>query len=151
MIACVAPIPLVALYFKLTYALQPRSKKANWLYGGEKRRALANRYRQPLYLLTAVLWALATSLHYANRVADDLEEGKGRRVHVELIADTHSLPSDTMPALLLGTTQKYLFLYDPTRQVTSIIPTSNVARIRVERRRTATAPPTAPAARGASQ
>lgn len=75
-IACVVPIPLVALYFKGAYWLQKRSKKANWLYGGEKRRALANRYRQPLYLLTAVLWALAASLHYAENVADDLRQGK---------------------------------------------------------------------------
>ena len=99
--------------------------------------------RQPLYLLTAVLWALAASLHYARNVADDLKQGKGRRVHVELVAEPHTASSDTTPALLLGTTQKYVFLYDPTRQVTSIIPAGNIARIRVERRRTTTAPPAA--------
>ena len=56
-------------------------------------------------------------------------------MHVELIADTHLVSSDTTPALLLGTTQKYVFLYDPARQVTSIIPASNIARIRVDRKR----------------
>lgn len=72
-------------------------------------------------------------------------------MHVELIADTHATSSDTTPALLLGTTQKYRFLYDPARQVTSIIPTSNVARIRVDRKRTVVAPQAAPAPRAAGQ
>jgi hypothetical protein len=48
---------------------------------------------------------------------------------------TDSLSGDTVPPLLIGTTQKYIFLFDDRRQVTSIVPVSNVARLRVERRR----------------
>ena len=102
---------------------------------GEARRALANRYRQPLFVLTAVLWALAASLHYATSVARDLREGHGRPVRVELIATPPSGGVDTTPQLLLGTTQKYVFLYDAQKQMTSVIPVSNVSRIRIDRRK----------------
>ncbi|MEP6731487.1 MAG: hypothetical protein ABJE10_12645 [bacterium] len=147
-IVCIAPLPIVSLYFRASYWFQKRSSTSNWLYGGEKRRALANQYRQPLYLLSAALWAIAASLHYASSVAEGLKQGMGRRVHIDLVADTHSTPADTTPALLLGTTQKYVFLYDPARQMTSIIPTGNIARIRVDRKKTTSAAPAgAPAAR----
>jgi hypothetical protein len=139
-IACVAPIPIVALYFRMAYWLQKRSKKTNWFYGGEKRRALANQYRQQVYLLCAVLWALAASLHYANKVARDLRDGQGRRVHVELISAPAPTVADSAPQLLLGTTQKYLFLYDAEKQMTSIIPVSNISRIRIDRRKTSSLP-----------
>ena len=134
-LACVAPIPLVSLYFRLSYWVQKRTKKTNWLFGGEKHRALVNRYRQPLFVFTAVLWALAASLHYANSVARDLRDGHGRPVRVDLIATSPSASMDTTPQLLLGTTQKYVFLYDAQKQLTSIIPVSNVARIRIDRRK----------------
>jgi len=139
-LVCLAPIPIVALYFRMSYAFQKRSTKSNWLYGGEARRALALRYQRPLYLVTAGLWALAASLHYANSVSKDLRAGKGRRVQVDLIASPNASPADTTPQLLLGTTQKYLFLYDATKQLTSVIPVSNISRLRIDRRKTATAP-----------
>ncbi|MEO8623147.1 MAG: hypothetical protein ABI625_18875 [bacterium] len=144
-LVCLAPIPAVAVYFRMSYAFQRRSTKTNWLYGGEARRALAQRYRRPLYLLTAGLWALAASLHYANSVSQDLRAGKGRRVQVDLIASPSTSPADTTPQLLLGTTQKYLFLYDATKQVTSVIPVSNISRLRIDRRKTAGAPVPGPA------
>jgi hypothetical protein len=52
-----------------------------------------------------------------------------------------------MPQLLLGTTQKFVFLYDAPRQVTSVIPIGNIARLRVDRRKTNAPLPVAPAAR----
>ena len=143
-IACVAPIPVVALYFRISYALQRRSKKSNWWYGGEARRAMAQRYRRPVYLFTAALWALAASLHYARSVSQDLRDGKGRRVHVDLIISPGVSASDTMPQLLLGTTQKYVFLYDPQKQVTSVVPVSNISRLRIDRRKTVDAGPPLP-------
>ncbi|MEP6999603.1 MAG: hypothetical protein ABI969_03935 [bacterium] len=138
-LVCLAPIPAVALYFRMSYALQKRSTKTNWLFGGEARRALTERYRRPLYLFTAGLWALAASLHYARSVSQDLRAGKGRRVQVDLIASPSAMPADTTPQLLLGTTQKYLFLYDATKQVTTVIPVSNISRLRIDRRKTANA------------
>ena len=134
-LVCIAPIPAVWLYFRISYALQQRAKPGNWVYGSEKRRAMANRYRRPLYFLTVVLWALAASLHYAKKVATDLRAGVGRRVQIELVTPPPGAPLDTTPQLLLGTTHQYFFLYDPARQVTTVVPANNVLRIRMERRR----------------
>ena len=66
---------------------------------------------------------------------------------MELIAGAQTSPVDTMPQLLLGTTQKFVFLYDARKQVTSVIPISNIARVRVDRRKTTAPLAVAPAAR----
>ena len=142
-LVCVAPIPIVALYYKGAAWVQ-RHAKSKWLTGTEKQKELTRRYRRPIYALTALLWALAASLHYVTSVARDLRAGTGRRVQVELIAGAQVPSVDTMPQLLLGTTQKFLFLYDAPKQITSVIPISNIARLRVDRRKTTTPPPATP-------
>lgn len=140
-LVCIAPIPLLAAYFKVANSLARRTK-SKWLRGTDKQRALTQRYQRPIYAFTAVLWALAASLHYASSVARDLRAGTGRRVQVELIAGAPTPPVDTMPQLLLGTTQKFVFLYDAPKQVTSVIPIGNIARLRIDRRKTmAPSPP----------
>lgn len=144
-LVCIAPIPLVALYYRGAAWLQLRTK-SKWLSGTERQKELTRRYRRPLYAFTALLWALAASLHYATSVVRDLRAGTGRRVQVELISGAQTPPVDTTPQLLLGTTQKFLFLYDAPRQVTSVIPIGNIARLRVDRRKTSAAP-VVPAAR----
>ena len=136
-LVCVAPIPVLAGYYRLAYAIQRRTK-SKWLRGSERHQALAQRYRRPLYAFTVMLWALAASLHYAVSVSRDLRAGEGRKVRVELIAGPGSSAIDTVPHLLLGTTQKFLFLYDAPSQVTSVIPISNIARLRVDRRKSPT-------------
>jgi hypothetical protein len=133
-LVCIAPIPLLGIYYKVANGLQRRAK-SKWLSGSEKQRALAIKYRRPIFAFTALLWALAASLHYASSVARDLRAGNGRKVHVELIAGAVQAPIDTVPQLLLGTTQKFLFLYDAQKQMTSVIPIGNIARIRVDRRK----------------
>lgn len=92
-----------------------------------------------------MLWALAASLHHASSVARDLRAGRGRKVQVELIAGPGSSEIDTVPRLLLGTTQKFLFLSDAPSQVTSVIPISNIARLRVDRRKSPTPTAATPA------
>ena len=133
-LVCIAPVPLLALYYRLASRLARRTT-SKWLRGTERQRALTTRYRRPIFAFTAVLWALAASLHYVTSVARDLRAGNGRKVHVELIAGVTAAPPDTVPQLLLGTTQKFLFLYDARRQITSVVPIGNIARIRVDRRK----------------
>ncbi|MDQ2664534.1 MAG: hypothetical protein M3Z05_00820 [Gemmatimonadota bacterium] len=133
-LVCVAPIPLLSIYYRLARGLQTRTK-SKWLRGSEKHQALTAKYRRPIFAFTAGLWALAASLHYASSVATDLRAGDGRKVQVELIAGAAQAPIDTTPQLLLGTTQKFVFLYDAPSQVTSVIPIGNIARIRVDRRK----------------
>jgi hypothetical protein len=57
-LVCIAPIPLLALYFRGAAWLQRRST-SKWLSGTEKQKELARRYRRPVYALTALLWATA--------------------------------------------------------------------------------------------
>ncbi|MEO7457998.1 MAG: hypothetical protein ABIY52_17205 [Gemmatimonadaceae bacterium] len=137
-LVCIAPIPVVWGYFRISYGMQKRAKATSWIYGGAQRRELSNRYRRPLFIASVFVWALAASLHYAKSVATDLRAGVGRRVRIELVNAPTASPLDTTPQLLLGTTHQYFFLYDATRQVTTVIPASNVARIRIERRKAAT-------------
>jgi hypothetical protein len=138
----IAPVPLVALYFRGAYWLRRRYPNSFWATGGARGREFQRKYRGPLYVATAAIWALAFSLNYAGKVSRDLRAGRGRRVQVELVTGTVRLPGDTLLPLLLGTTQKFVFLYDDVRQVTSVVPIDNVAQIRYDRRRQ---PPPVPA------
>ena len=131
----IAPLPIVALYFRGTYWLQRRFPKSMWTTGGARGRAFQRRHGGKLYVLTALLWALTFSLEYARRVAEELRAGSGRRVQVDLITGSVRVPGDTLWPLLLGATQKYVFLYDNVRQVTTVVPVDNVAQIRYDRRR----------------
>jgi hypothetical protein len=51
------------------------------------------------------------------------------------------LSGDTVPPPLIGTMQNYIFLFDDRRQATSIVPVSDVARLRAECRRFPAPPP----------
>lgn len=134
-LVCVAPIPVVALYYRGATWLRGRLPANHVLTGGRRAEEFHRRHRSTLFGITVALWALAASLHYAKRVATDLREGKGRRVQIELLSGDARLPGDTTTLLLLGTTQKYVFLYNPTRQVSSVIPVSNVAQLWYDGRR----------------
>jgi hypothetical protein len=72
-LVCIAPLPLLALYYKGAAWLQRRTK-STWLSSTERQKEFTRRYRRPLYAFTAVLWAIAVSLHEASSVARDLRE-----------------------------------------------------------------------------
>lgn len=137
---CIAPIPVLALYYRGATWVRNRLPQNHVLTGGRRARDFQRRHRSTLFAFTVALWALAASLHYAKRVATDLHEGRGRRVQIELLSGNARLPGDTTTLLLLGTTQKYVFLYNPTRQVSSVIPVSNVAQLWYDGRRPAKRP-----------
>ena len=110
-----------------------------WLRGSEASRAFVARHVSTLFLAAVALYALAFSLTYASMTARRLRQGQGQHVHVELVADPAHSAADTTSMLLLGTTQKFVFLYDPARRATSVIPASNIARLVVTRGPRATA------------
>jgi hypothetical protein len=129
-LASIAPIPLTSLYYRGARWLQHRSGDSVLLTGGSRARAFSAKHRTTLYIVTVVLWALAFSLSYARKVSRDLRAGRGRRVQVDLISGSVRPPGDTLPVLLLGTTQKYVFLFDDARGITTVVPASNVAQLR---------------------
>jgi len=139
-LVCVAPIPVLALYYRGATWVRNRLPQNHVLTGGRRAEDFQRRHRSTLFGVTVAIWALAASLHYAKRVATDLREGRGRRVQIELLSGDARLPGDTTTLLLLGTTQKFVFLYNPTRQVSSVIPVSNVAQLWYDGRRAAKRP-----------
>ena len=127
-------VPLVALYYRLIARANARPGRKQWWRGTASQRQFVERHYSALFLATTLLYAVVFSLFYALHVAKQLRAGEGRHVRVELVADPGHFQRDTAPLLMLGATQKYLFLYDRSLQSTSIVPSSNIARVVVERR-----------------
>ena len=128
-------VPLVALYYRLIARANARPGRKQWWRGTASQRHFVERHYSALFVATTLLYAVVFSLFYALHVARQLRAGEGRHVRVELVADPGHIQRDTAPLLMLGATQKYLFLYDRALQITSIVPSSNIARVIVERRR----------------
>ena len=101
-------------------ALSRRSEQA---MGGERRARFLSR------ALFVVIYAVMFTRMYAERVADDIKRGGGRRVEVELVNGA-SGPAE-LP-VLLGTTAKFVFLYYPIARRTHVVPAENIARIVVK-------------------
>ncbi|HJU67049.1 MAG TPA: hypothetical protein VJ650_02300 [Gemmatimonadaceae bacterium] len=96
------------------------SRRSEQAMGGERRARLLSRG------LFVVIYAVMFTMLYAERVADDIKQGRGRRVEVQLVDGT-SGPGE-LP-ILLGTTAKFVFLYYPTVRRTHVVPSENIARI----------------------
>lgn len=127
-------LPLVWAYFSWARRRSQRAATGpRWLRGSDASRAFVARHFSTLFVAAVALYALAFSLTYASMTARRLRQGQGQHVHVELVADPAHSAADTTSMLLLGTTQKFVFLYDPARRATSVIPASNIARLVVTR------------------
>lgn len=135
-IVSLCAVPLVWFYYRSYVRSGLRRPSTRWFMGSERYRGFLARNYTSMFLFTTLLYGVSFGMWYALHIAKQLRAGHGRRVHVELVADPGRMQSDTSPLLLLGSTQKYLFLYDPAKQVTSILPASNIARLTVDRRRT---------------
>jgi hypothetical protein len=69
---------------------------------------------------------------YAFRVSKQIRAGKGKIVRVQPVG---SPEGSAIQGVLIGTTSKYLFLWDTNRTMTRILPVENVAQVLVPRRR----------------
>ena len=128
-------VPLVALYYRWSTRMYVKNEgKRKWWMGSEKSRAFVLRNYATLFVFTVVLYGVSFSLLYASVKARRLRDGVGERVRIELVADPSHLTADTTSYLLLGTTQKFLFLYDASKRATTVVPASNVALLLIERR-----------------
>ena len=140
-----AALPIVALYYKCTMRLHVKTMNLrNWWMGSMRWRSYVAKHYSAFFMFTVVLYALTFSLYYAERSARHFRAGIGQRIHVQLVADPAHTASDTAASLLLGTTQKFVFLYDPVARRTAIIPTNNIARIIVDAKRPPASPVVAP-------
>lgn len=96
------------------------------------------------------IYAVLFTQLFAFRVSRQIRTGKGKIVRVW---PTGGGDGAMIQGALIGTTSKYLFLWDSTRAATRIIPVENISQVLIARRRvgfadTVTTPPTktAPAA-----
>ena len=87
----------------------------------------------PIGFVFVVIYAILFTQLYALRVADDIKAGRGRVVKVEMIVPGSVPTTDT--TLLIGTTGKFVFLYNQRSNHTRIVPFENVSSISVVARR----------------
>lgn len=81
----------------------------------------------PLYFFLA--YSVLFIWLYSDSSAERLRAGGGPQV--TLMLATGAPPSGTGPASLLGTSSRFVFLYDAAKQVTTIVPHENIAWIQV--------------------
>jgi hypothetical protein len=139
-------VPVLAMYLYLRWA-ERRSERLHakryaqglplrWWHGDPER---YRKVRVPIWILTIVVWVLASGLRYEKWAADRLQRGHGPRVQVELTTGQVEAGSARRPVMLIGATSRFLFLYRIQDRQTVIVPTENVLRILPERK---VAPPT---------
>lgn len=135
-VVTLAAVPVVAAYFRWARRVRIREGGApRWYRGSAATRQVITRHFPALFVGTAFVYAFAFSAFYSLYTSNRLRAGAGRHVYVDLIANPTRAPVDTAAKLLLGTTQKFVFLYDPAARSTTIIPSSNIARLVVDSRK----------------
>ena len=135
-VVTVAALPVVAVYFRWARRLHIRNTGTHrWYMGSPVWRQMVMRYFPTLFVSTVLIYAFAFSALYSLYTSNRLRAGVGRHVRVDLISDPARLASDTAAKLLLGTTQKFVFLYDPVAHTTTIVPSNNIARVVVDSRK----------------
>ena len=101
-----------------------RTKYANTRWNSVAIRAL-------VYGWFVVVYAILFTQFYAEREANRIKDGKGKRVS---LLRNDGIASDEQP-ILLGTTGKFIFLYFPSRKATEIVPVESTVALTVDSRR----------------
>ena len=88
-----------------------------------------------VYAALLVGYFLALTASYAEHNADVIKKGRGPKVRVEVVADAaaKSGPPGDRLYTLLGTTSRYLLLYDSAAGRTEVLPVNNLARLTAAR------------------
>ena len=86
-----------------------------------------------IYLVAVILWSIAFTAEFAERVSDRIKAGQSRFVTVNFNADARPLPAYTGRGILIGTTGRYVFLHYPAEHSTHIVPTEMISSIVVTR------------------
>lgn len=144
----VLPLGLVWLIYRVDVWVRRRVPAYQSLY--DRHRSWSDPRHQLWSGATVVLLygALFTQF-FAEHVADDIKAGRGRRMTVDLrdAANRAGAPSE---ALLIGTTTRFVMLYDPADSLTYIVPLETLSKLvvsskhEVTARRSETAPPLIP-------
>ncbi len=72
---------------------------------------------------------------YGSWKGQEIKAGKGQVIRVQLtepVPDRHGENQVVIEGILLGSTNKYLFLYDPESGITSAMPEENIVRVLID-------------------
>jgi hypothetical protein len=119
----------------------------NWMQNRRKvartpeEAARAERLQHTLLVLATGLWIVAFSLTYSRYRAERVEDGKTKRIRVELTNGERLGSARDSTVALIGTTATYAFYYEGRRDTSTgvprviIVPVENVARMDQSARR----------------
>lgn len=121
-----APIPLFALYMR----------GARWLGRKvSKRQTTASRNMLRAMNVTAViLWSIAFTARYADRVSERIKSGQRPSVTIELAADNGVTPT-VIRGPIIGTSGHYVFVFDPRTKQTRVVSNEHIAELVFEPRK----------------
>jgi hypothetical protein len=136
----IAPAVASWLYFRVTRRFSQRSREWGDRVLGEtwSRRLgfrIAEHSERRLYMIGALLWAVAFSLQYETRRARALKRGDADEVQFYLAGVSDGI--DTVKAIELAHTSRYVIIWHPTRRESEVIPNDKLIRLRVPRLRAA--------------
>ena len=130
----VLPYPFVKAADSFGHWLRRRFKRYGRL-SESMERGLEKRKISPKSMMIAsvALWSIAFTGNYANFTADRIREGRGRRVEIHLSHDAPPIPDLIENPILIGTTNRFVFLHYPERRATHVVPMEMVSRLIITR------------------
>jgi hypothetical protein len=132
----IAPAVLTWLYFRFTRKFVKKSRAWGDRVLGEKWSRRLGFQMEPhverrWYLAGALLWAIAFSLQYETRRSVALKRGDADEIQLFLSGVGDGV--DTVRAIELAHTSRYVIVWHPARRESEIIPNDKVIRLRVAR------------------
>lgn len=135
-LASIAPLPLFAVYMRLAFKLRQRFPRYD-AFSQKSEAMYSSRTLIWIPSIVVLLWAIAFTAHYANYVAGKIRAGQRKSIEARF---TEAGIQVTTPAVLLGTTSRFVFLHEPQRGVTHIIPNDKIAELVVQGKKKKVAP-----------
>lgn len=90
--------------------------------------------QRSMMIASVALWSFAFTGNYANFIADRIRDGLGRRVEIHLSHDAPPIPELIEKPILIGTTNRFVFLHYPENRATHIVPMEMVSRLVIVRK-----------------
>jgi len=83
------------------------------------------------YVGLVIGYFMSLTSTYAGYRAEQVHNGHGNKVRVELVGEGGAKPGETggKEFLLLGSTSKYLLVYDPATKTTQVLSANNISRV----------------------
>jgi hypothetical protein len=125
------PIPLFWLYMNGARWLGKKLSRPDAKELDARTMSVYSKFMRAVTILAIALWSVAFTAEYAESVHESIVEGKRRQVAVEL-ATSNGITPVRIAGTVIGTTSRFVFVYDPRTGQTRIIGTEHIAEIVVE-------------------